>query len=160
MHFDAKPPNQHLLQTAKFKGEYFYAERIAPFCYQLPLEVSQFLSERIIVSIVPNSLLKNELKGIEGNFIGVFSDANWIKFKGKIESLPINDVRVRRVQRVVLGNAHEQPCRDGLLDLSGLGSVLDGFVKEGLLHDDTMLLRIETRCIRMIIPSRVSRLIL
>lgn len=159
MHFDVKPASQHWLQSGKFKGEYLYAERVAPFCYQLPAEAGQLLSEKIIVTVISSILLEDNTLG-DCQSIVVFSEANWLKFKLKVESLPTSDSRCRRIQRLVLANASEQLYTAGKLDLSGFTAVIYKSAQEGLIQDDTMLLKIESNCIRMIIPRKVSRFIL
>jgi len=142
---------------AKAEGGNCYARRIAPFRFKVPKEVAIFLTRRIVVTLLPTSVLKQEGSNTEGLFIAMFSNDNWLKFLDEIMCLR-DSKQVRRLQRLATGYHSQGYCIFGVINLLRFGSVVDKALESGSLHDDTMCLSVEQRCVRLSLPRVISSL--
>jgi len=132
------------------------AQRIAPFRFKVPKEVAIFLTRRIVVTLLPTSILKQEGRDAEGLFVAIFSDDNWLKFLDEIMCLR-DSKQVRRLQRLATGYSSQGFCIYGVINLLRFGSVVEKALEVGTLHDGTMCLSVEERCVRMLLSSPVNR---
>lgn len=129
------------------------AERIAPFYFKLPKNITDFLSTNVTCTLLPKMLLGSDFRDDEGVFIALIPLDVWSSsLLPDIESLSWGTAEGRRVQRLAIGYSSEVQCINGHIDLSGLASIIEHSVQNGCLHDDDMLLRLGEQSIRMMMP--------
>jgi len=133
---------------AKTKVESGYAQRIAPFRFKIPKEVAIFLTRRIVVTLLPTSILKQESNDAEGLFVAIFPNDNWLKYFNEIKCLR-DSKQVRRLQRLAIGHQSQGYCVFGVINLLRFGAVVDEALKSRALYDGNMCLSVEQRCVRM-----------
>lgn len=144
----------------KYKDKYFHAVRVAPFCFQLPEIIGDFLSHDVICTVFSNKMKVRNKKGRavdEGKYIALVASEIWYaSVLPQIERLPSFLPETRKFQRLAIGYSEAIQCINGILDLSSLGTLIEFSVQSGFLHDDLMLLNRGERSVQMFMPDWID----
>ncbi|UZE94813.1 hypothetical protein [Alkalimarinus alittae] len=137
----------------KNKNEGYCAERIGPFHFMLPQKISDFLSNDVVCTLLPNLILGSEYSDDEGVFIALIPSDVWMNsLLPDIESSSWDKPEGRRLQRLALGYVSKVQCINGCIDLTSLKSIIKYSVEHGCLHDGDMLLSLGEQSVRMDTP--------